>query len=741
MSAELRPGTASTTTSGGAHPIMAPITRKPTRTTRNKPARRPNGAQGKKTTFVSSRTVDRVSDQSECYEEDSGHVGDLSETSSSDGEAAPDQAYSLLLQDLMSRGRNAQPPRKKRKVSSEAEPTKAMVPGGIIDDTTPIQEDPKSDVADLMEPEETRDAVVTETVEDDPDDDGRDPSDPFEVHFSSISSDILARGINDVVASNFTRSRCSFTHYLNASVVQPASEIMPFVQAEAMNTLTANHAMFLKARVRPAATELLERADMDMKSLSRLLFEYRDLLFCTRTVSNSESLRRLYCMHALNHVLKTRDTVIKHNALLAKATPEDDVEYRDQGFARPKVLILLPTRQACFKAVEALLQVLKPEQQENKSRLADSFSFSSDVISPDKPEDFRELFAGNDDDMFRLGIKLTRKAIKFFSNFYNSDIILASPLGLRMAVGDEGSKEFDRDFLTSIEVVIIDHADALLMQNWEHTAHVLEHLSAQPKEAHGCDFSRVRDWYLEGNSRYLRQTVVLSSFNTPELNQVFNTKMLNVAGRFKLDTPTFDGVIRDIGFSIKQTFSRFDAPSVFSDPDSRFKYFTNTLFPTIKKNARSGSTKSSGILLFIPSYMDFVRVRNFLANSVMAQDISFGAISEYTSVAETARARSHFFYGRHALLLYTGRAHHFRRYKVRGVKKVFMYALPDNPLFYKAVAHDFLAQSISEGLIDQSTASIRALFSKWDCMKLERVVGTAKIVAMTKGKGATFEFA
>ena len=52
--------------------------------------------------------------------------------------------------------------------------------------------------------------------------------------------------------------------------------------------------------------------------------------------------------------------------------------------------------------------------------------------------DYDELFAGNIDDHFRIGVGISKGTMKLYSKFYESDIILASPLGLRTVIGAEG---------------------------------------------------------------------------------------------------------------------------------------------------------------------------------------------------------------------------------------------------------------------------------------------------------------
>lgn len=53
---------------------------------------------------------------------------------------------------------------------------------------------------------------------------------------------------------------------------------------------------------------------------------------------------------------------------------------------------------------------------------------------------------------------------QLYADFYSADIIVASPLGLRVIVGADGESERDFDFLASIELLILDQSELFLMQ-------------------------------------------------------------------------------------------------------------------------------------------------------------------------------------------------------------------------------------------------------------------------------------
>lgn len=43
-----------------------------------------------------------------------------------------------------------------------------------------------------------------------------------------------------------------------------------------------------------------------------------------------------------------------------------------------------------------------------------------------------------------------------YNDLYTSDVIIASPLGLRRIIGGEGDKNRDFDYLSGIEVCVVD---------------------------------------------------------------------------------------------------------------------------------------------------------------------------------------------------------------------------------------------------------------------------------------------
>lgn len=615
------------------------------------------------------------------------------------------------------------PQAKRRKIEQTDEPNEATT-----EPTAEERDQLNQDEVDESE-EEQEDEILPGAGDDDSDEE--DDSDPFDNHFAHPDESASAVAVSAAKQNKWETKRMIMGP-LRATVQFPSVGS----DFKAPSSVSSVDDMRLKQKLHQEVGKKLAKLDSTEQALASLLFNYKDVLHCNRTVATSQRLLRLTCMHALNHIFKTRDRVIKNNYKLAKEGTDSDLELRDQGFTRPKVLFIVPTRNSCAKIVSTIRELCKPDQEENRKRFDESYITKDSNFGQDRPEDFRDLFEGNDDDMFRIGVKFTRKTVKYFSQFYSSDILIASPLGLRMAIGsDEDKKQLDADFLSSIEMVVVDQSDALLMQNWEHIEYIFEHLNLQPKDAHGCDFSRVRNWYLEDWAKYFRQTIILSAFNTPELAELQRRHCHNWAGKVRLQ-PEYPGVIESLGVKTKQTFSRFQAASVEAEPDAKFEYFVSAIVPSIVKRAKD----AHGTLIFVPSYLDFVRVRNYFGTAIEVSGISFGAISEYTDTPEASRARSHFVTGRHKVLLLSERAHHFRRYQIKGVQRIIFYALPSNPIFYQEIAGGYLAKSEQDMLIDPGKGTVRAVFSKYDAMALERIVGSKRVGKMIQDRGDTFEF-
>lgn len=670
-------------------------------------------------------------------DEEDSESGEGSESEDEEEVLPAGKAYGALLASLKRPEDDEGRSRKRRKLDVKEAVAEAPVdseesgnesnaePGLEMEEDDSNSEDEDDEALDNIED------ASSETLQDDEED----ASDYFEVHFANPEDNELAARLKDVQNGEWRNEKQ--TAYQKGSLTVTMPKSAPET-ASKKPTLRSTSDIPLKQKLVETAKKHIGTFNDVQRTVVPHMLSYTDLLVSNRTPANAESLRNAACMHALNHVLKGRDKIMKNTTRIAHTEGGEALELRDQGFTRPKVLILLETRELCARYADCIVDLFAPEQQENKQRFKDSFTAPIDD-SDTMPEDYRELFAGNNDNNFLTAVKFTRKTLKFFSAFYSSDIIMASPLGLRRIIEHEDRRERDHDFLSSIEMVIVDQADAMQMQNWENVELVFKYLNLQPKDLHGCDVNRVRNWYLDGNAKHFRQTMLFSGYVTPEMNRLFNSDLVNIAGKAKL-TPSHEGAITSVtGLGIKQTFSRFNALTPAADPDARFKYFTTAVLPALMRLPKPADG-SPGILIFIPSYFDFLRVRNFFATSDLTANISFGAIHDYTEVADQRRARSHFMSGRHSFLLYTQRAHHFFRLKIRGVKRVVLYALPDNEIFYREIVGGYLGTTINEGKVSPEEAGARALFSRWDGMRAERVVGTDRVRGMLGGVGDTFDF-
>ncbi|KGL83571.1 Digestive organ expansion factor, partial [Tinamus guttatus] len=480
-------------------------------------------------------------------------------------------------------------------------------------------------------------------------------------------------------------------------------------------------------------SSLNKSCDSCFTPLQRELFcimnTYRDLFYPeTTALTNGEEIRLAYCLHALNHVLKANAQVLSNNAKRRDRKPGVDTdEYRDQGLTRPKVLMVVPFRECALRIVHNLISLLEVKSDKkidvsNKKRFKGEFGSDPEEKPPNlkRPEDYEAVFAGNIDDHFRIGVAILQKSMRLYAPFYSSDIIIASPLGMRTVIGAEGEKKRDFDFLSSIEILIIDQADIYLMQNWEHVLHLMKHMNLLPLDSHGVDFSRVRMLNLNNWSKYYRQTLLFSALQNPQINSIFNKHCFNYTGQVAVRNIPQIGSISHVVVQLPHVFRRLEAESLTSVIDARFQFFIDKVLPEYRDAIMSHT------LVYVPSYFDYVRLRNYFKK----EELNFVHICEYTKKAGICRARRFFLKGEKQFLLLTERFHFYKRYTIKGIKNLIFYELPTYPHFYSEICN--MMKATDSGV--DATWTCTVLYSKYDAQKLAAVVGIDRTAQMLQSK-------
>jgi U3 small nucleolar RNA-associated protein 25 len=538
------------------------------------------------------------------------------------------------------------------------------------------------------------------------------------------------------------------------------------------------------------------------------LARYADTLITCESRQNRNEINNLLSLHILNHVLTSRSRVQRHNRRIKElanggSTKGDEKEeeggdkWRDQGYTRPKVLILLPTRGSAWTFIQQMLQCLGESAiVDNSDRFDEEYGpldpNAAGEDSEDEEDDeakkkrraavlkqkgyeWNELFADeiNSDDDFKMGLSLTPNVVKksdgdskgkkskksakhsggasgvhvkLFADYYHSDIILASPIGLKMTItgddedgsGDEAEAGVDKDFLSSIDICLVGRSDVLLMQNWDHVNTILESINQQPTKIADIDFSRVRNYFLEGQAVNWRQLIVVSQFTDPYILSTFRRHAKNIEGQCKIrqKVSNDDASICDVMVRTRQVFQRVVCTSISEAGSNRLRYFSEHVLPKLMR------LQQKHTLIYIPSYFDFIAVRNLL----LKKEASFVSVTEYARVSEVSRGRARFLQGRKSIMLYTGRAHFFLRHKIKGARHVIFFGLPEYAEFYPDVVN-MLNEGLSEGSIEDGDEdatrmpmSCLSLFTKFDAHQLERIVGTSHTERMIRGEKSSFMF-
>ncbi|KAF7456654.1 hypothetical protein HWI79_2823 [Cryptosporidium felis] len=516
----------------------------------------------------------------------------------------------------------------------------------------------------------------------------------------------------------------------------------------------------------------------ELSTFYEYLNGYVDIDFPQLKAITSPWTMSLCVLHLSKHIYLSRQQVTKNNSSLQGALNDKqnskidffgEDKFRDQGFNRCRALILCPFKGIAKEFVDTLVNILphgkvlrgferfeeefgffedqnelggrtgkKTEVEINEPLTANN---ESDVMTAEEigkyDELYKYLFEGkNRDDEFKFGIQLSKSGINLFSPFEKSDIIVASPLGIRRTLRTTEGRNPESSFLSSIELCFVFGADIINMQNWEHLLDVFKLINKLPRKSLGnCDIRRVYQAFIDGRAREFRQTIVISANRLEDINSLFRSHTCNRRGFVRLWNPTE----KMPGFSEKK-LAIYKAPRLVcgiqqmfiktgesgSPEDSFLSYLSSRLYPDILA-AVDGHTQK--VLIILPNYVSYLRVRKYL----LQQNAVFASCNESSSKASLSRNRLAFYKGELPILITTERFLFFRRYLLKGATKVIFCSPPIYPNIYLDCIQSInFSQGPNKSNSKESAPLVITLFHWQNSLALERIVGTSKCSSLVQ---------
>jgi U3 small nucleolar RNA-associated protein 25 len=233
--------------------------------------------------------------ESESSEEEEAASEDESSDDEDEEEVPAVRPYAALIQSLAAESG----PRAKRRKLDHTHQSEDKLNESKLEDPTLEEEDSK----DRDDVEEAEEGPETATDDFQDEEELEDASDPFESHFADPDNNLLSQRLKSLQQTQWDTKKIALSIGGKAVISVPKSN-----DSEALNALASisgPEELKLKQRLSGAAIKQRPIFNKLEGSVAPFIFNYRDILFCDRHPANAESLRRLTCLHAVNHIFKS----------------------------------------------------------------------------------------------------------------------------------------------------------------------------------------------------------------------------------------------------------------------------------------------------------------------------------------------------------------------------------------------------------------------------------------------------
>ncbi|SCN61728.1 U3 small nucleolar RNA-associated protein 25, putative [Plasmodium chabaudi adami] len=523
---------------------------------------------------------------------------------------------------------------------------------------------------------------------------------------------------------------------------------------------------------------ILERDEL--KAYFHYINSYVDVFYSNQNILNFHFIRLLNSIHCLNHLKKRRKRKLYIKKKIEKLEKTQQVEKEniqlkddlcDESFSKPKILILCAFRYICKEYVDLLINMLSLIEVKNKNRFINEYDITPEekknlknmYIKKKQSFDYINLYRGNSDDCFRLGIKLfeNEKKIQLYSPFYDSDILICSPLGLEIIIkeyketddktnniyneddnysddyelngADNSAKKtkkkkkintnnnkkkklYEYDFLSSIEVLVIDQIDIILMQNILTLKNVLNFINKPLLKWRNANINRIAKYAIDGYIKNYRQTIITSSIidtNFISLIQLSNNYRSFLKLFIKNDDDTILLSIRNM-FKINQYFKKIECDDILKIEECIIDFFSTNVIEIL--------TNIKQLIICIPTYIEYIRLYEILKKN----DISFKGVNEYTTEKKRIKIQKLFKFEKVNILLVTSRLIYYERCTFKNANHVIFFSPPKFQFMYFELIKNITTNT--------PNASSMCYYTKYHTYELERIVGQKRAIHLMREK-------